>query len=265
MFRRPFMRWRRGPWGRRFDHRHDEQDEQEGEEFFWHERRGPWGHHEHSGHGHHGPFGHERHEHFGHHEGWFAQGRHNRGGPPWGRGWPPFGDDPSGEDGGGRRRHRRGDIKYVLLELLAEQPRHGYELIKELESRYAGFYRPSPGSVYPTLQMLEEEGHLTSEVIDGKRVYSVTDSGRELLQGRRPEPAEGRGGPFGRGFRRGGPPPEMHELREQGMALMAGVAQVVRHGSPEQIRAVIARLDAARRDIYAILAGSETERQGEEH
>src|SRR6266540_3292714 len=83
------------------------------------------------------------------------------------------------------RRQRRGDIKYVLLELLAEQPRHGYELIKELEQRYAGFYWPSPGSVYPTLQLLEDEGHLTSETIDGKRVYTITDSGRQLLDEQR--------------------------------------------------------------------------------
>ncbi|MFN8481249.1 MAG: PadR family transcriptional regulator [Kouleothrix sp.] len=68
------------------------------------------------------------------------------------------GGGPFDEDGGGRRRQRRGDIKSALLELLAEQPRHGYELIKELEQRYGGFYRPSPGSVYPTLQLLEDEG-----------------------------------------------------------------------------------------------------------
>lgn len=68
-----------------------------------------------------------------------------------------------------------------MLTLLAEQPQHGYQLIKELENRYGGFYRPSPGSVYPTLQLLEEGGYLTSEQIEGKRVYTITDSGRQLL------------------------------------------------------------------------------------
>src|SRR5689334_21771290 len=76
-----------------------------------------------------------------------------------------FGDGGHGGFGhdfgkGGRKRQRRGDIKFILLELIKEQPRHGYELIKVLEERYGGFYRPSPGTVYPTLQLLEDEGSL---------------------------------------------------------------------------------------------------------
>src|SRR4028118_458823 len=93
----------------------------------------------------------------------FKRGRHSGGG---------WGDEP---------RTRRGDIKFMLLGLLVESPRHGYELIKELEIRYGGFRRLSPGSVYPTLQLLEEGGYLTSEQVEGKRVYTITDSGRQLL------------------------------------------------------------------------------------
>lgn len=72
----------------------------------------------------------------------------------------------------------RGDIKYLILDLLNEKPSHGYEIIKELESRFCGFYSPSPGSVYPTLQMLEELGWVTSEERDGKKVYKITEKGK---------------------------------------------------------------------------------------
>src|SRR5262249_28291667 len=102
------------------------------------------------------------------------------------RGRGPFG----GFGEGGRKRQRRGDIKFILLELIKEQPRHGYELIKVLEERYGGFYRPSPGSVYPTLQLLEDEGHVRSETTDGKRIYSITEAGEKLLAEREQENAD---------------------------------------------------------------------------
>jgi DNA-binding PadR family transcriptional regulator len=140
-----------------------------------------------------------------------------------------------------------------LLELLAEQPRHGYDLIKELEQRYGGFYRPSPGSVYPTLQLLEEEGSLTSELADGKRVYTITQAGRALLAERSRQAEErhgGRHGPFGTGT----PSAELNQLRRGMEALGASVLQVAQHGTPEQARLAAALLDTARRQIYAILA-----------
>lgn len=89
--------------------------------------------------------------------------------------------------GRGGRRHRRrhffesGDMKYVILKLLAERPMHGYEVMKALEERTRGCYTPSPGSVYPTLQWLEDEGLVESEERDGKKVYSINDSGRAFL------------------------------------------------------------------------------------
>ncbi len=190
-------------------------------------------------HAHRGPFG-------------FAPGGH----PPFGRPFGPrgpFGGDPFDGDGGGRRR-RRGDIKYVLLELLAEQPRHGYELIKELEQRDAGFYRPSPGSVYPTLQLLEEEGNLTSEMIGGKRVYTITEAGRSVLAERQQRPD---GGP-GRG--RGGSRMELETLRDSTMALLNSVMEVGRHGTQDQQRAVLERINALRREIYGILAQDDQNR-----
>ena len=190
---------------------------------------------------------------------WFSPRGRDRFGPPFGHRGPfgpggPFGDDPFDEDGGGRRRQRRGDIKYALLELLAEQPRHGYELIKELEQRYAGFYRPSPGSVYPTLQLLEDEGHLTSELVDGKRIYTITESGRQLLTEHQQRRADEGDAGWRHGFRRGHVGPELDDLRRSSMALAASVMQVGIHGTPDQARAAVALLDGVRREIYAILA-----------
>jgi DNA-binding PadR family transcriptional regulator len=241
-------------FGRHFERRWRDAD--------WDEEDAPaWGH-EHRRHGgefHRRPFGprwgRPRFGRFAEREFWFApHGGRGRFGPPHRRGGP-FGDDSFGE-GGGRQRHRRGDIKYVLLELLAEQPRHGYELIKELEQRYAGFYRPSPGTVYPTLQLLEDEGHLVSELADGKRVYSVTDAGRQLLKEHQQHAGEREG--FGpRGFRGGHADPELAKLREVSMALAASVMQVARHGTPEQRRKVLSLLDATRREIYGILAAGD--------
>ena len=98
-----------------------------------------------------------------------------------------FGFDPRGSwfwGGQGRRRHRfgAGDMKYVILKLLRDKPRHGYEVMKELEERMHGCYSPSPGTVYPTLQWLEDEGLVTAKDVDGKKVYEITDAGRKFLE-----------------------------------------------------------------------------------
>lgn len=90
-----------------------------------------------------------------------------------------------GERGrGGRRRQwfEAGDMKYVILKLLKDKPRHGYEVMKELEERMHGCYSPSPGTVYPTLQWLEDEGLVLAKDVDGKKVYEITDEGRRFLE-----------------------------------------------------------------------------------
>ena len=79
------------------------------------------------------------------------------------------------------RLFERGDLKYVVLQLLSERPAHGYEVIRALEERFSGMYTPSAGAVYPTLQMLEDLGYVTAEQQDGKRVYSITEEGRGFL------------------------------------------------------------------------------------
>jgi DNA-binding PadR family transcriptional regulator len=146
---------------------------------------------------------------------------------------------------GDQQRTPRGDIKYLLLTLLAEQPQHGYQLIKELEARQGGFYRPSPGSVYPTLQLLEEGGYLTSEQIEGKRVYTITESGRQLLA-ERDHPGDLRD--------RVDTQQPLIELKDAVMQLRAAVMQVARGGNLDRVSRVREILKRAKREIYSILA-----------
>ena len=90
----------------------------------------------------------------------------------------PFG----GPFPGKRRVVRKGDLKYVVLGLLRGQPMHGYEIIRRLEEESGGVYSPSPGSVYPTLQMLEDQGYVSSQQADGKKTYRITDAGLAFLE-----------------------------------------------------------------------------------
>lgn len=100
--------------------------------------------------------------------------------------------------GGGPRMFGRGDLKYALLGLLEEHPKHGYEMIKDLEDRSGGFYSPSAGAIYPTLQLLEDRSWVSAEMVEGKKVYTITDSGRTALSEYK---ERAQSGPFGnRGF-----------------------------------------------------------------
>jgi DNA-binding PadR family transcriptional regulator len=103
--------------------------------------------------------------------GWFERAA-MRGGPFGGR----------GGRGGGGRVFGPGDLRLLLLALIAEKPSHGYELIKAIEEKFGGTYAPSPGSVYPTLTLLEELGHIRSQSSEGsKRLYEITEEGRAFL------------------------------------------------------------------------------------
>lgn len=110
----------------------------------------------------------------------FPHDRHHGGG----------GDHPaSGGRGGGRVGKRvfdHGELRLVVLTLIAESPRHGYEIIKAIEERLAGSYSPSPGVIYPTLTLLEELGHATVEEREGRKLYAVTDQGRLYLAAHQP-------------------------------------------------------------------------------
>jgi DNA-binding PadR family transcriptional regulator len=107
-----------------------------------------------------------------------------------GRGWRGHfgpGHGWGGRHGGGNmmragRMLAQGDLRLIALALIAEQPRHGYEIIKVLEDKTAGWYSPSPGIVYPTLTFLEEAGYVTAEVEGAKKRYAITDEGRAHLE-----------------------------------------------------------------------------------
>src|SRR4029079_9712929 len=126
--------------------------------------------------------------HFGsHHEDRHAAGRHGRwghhrhGGGRHGRG----GDFGGGDMMRAGRMLAQGDLRLLALALIAEQPRHGYEIIKVLEEKTEGWYAPSPGIVYPTLTYLEEAGHVTAQADGAKKLYTITGEGRAYLESNR--------------------------------------------------------------------------------
>lgn len=162
--------------------------------------------------------------------------------------------------GEGERFFGRGDMKYALLALLRERPMYGYEMIKALEERSGGFYTPSPGSIYPTLQMLEERGFVTSEEVEGKKVYKITDTGRALLD-ERPE-QEFFGPPWmrhrhGRGDAFRGPRPEMQALRLEAMevARLFAIAGRGAINDPEKAARLRAIIERARKDLTEMIYG----------
>jgi DNA-binding PadR family transcriptional regulator len=186
-------------------------------------------------------------------------GRHaahrHRGFGPGGRG--EFGGFPFGGFGGpggprGRgRKARRGDIRTAALLLLAEEPRNGYQIMQEVEERSDGAWRPSPGSVYPALQQLEDEGLIRSEQHDGRKLFALTEAGEAYVKERgedRPAPWEQMSGDISS---------EYHELARLMREAASAFAQVMRTGSPDQLTKAREVLARARRDLYRILANGE--------
>jgi len=171
----------------------------------------------------------------------------------FGPGGGPFGP---GREGG--RFFGRGDMKYALLWLLQERPMHGYEMIKALEQRSGGFYSPSPGSIYPTLQMLEEGGFVTSNEVEGKKVYTITDTGRALLTDN-PRNEDGFAGPpwahwHGRGERT--TRPEMHALAVEAgeVGRLFAIAVRAAFNNPEQIKRLRGIIERTRGELNALIA-----------
>ncbi|GDY30596.1 PadR family transcriptional regulator [Gandjariella thermophila] len=192
-------------------------------------------------------------------------GRLRHGGFPWpgGRagfpgfpGFPPFPGGPGGGFGfGGRRggrggrRQRRGDVRNAVLTLLAERPMHGYEIIQEITERSNGLWRPSPGSVYPTLQLLaDEELVSTSEESAGKKLFTLTDAGRAQAEKLDDTP------PWER-LTADVDPVEL-ALRTAYGNLTTAIFQLAWAADGEQKSKAVEVLDGARRQLYAILAES---------
>lgn len=176
-----------------------------------------------------------------------------RGGGGGGEGWPGSVAWDAMEQLRGQfdrkagTRMGRGDVRAAVLALLAEKPMHGYQIIHEIEERSNGTWKPSPGSVYPTLQLLADEGIIGAEESNGRKTYSLTDEGRQMADAAADQPA----------------PWEAQSARDSGRAtalpkagidLAQAAAQVGRTGTPEQVKQAVAVLDEARRKLYSILA-----------
>jgi DNA-binding PadR family transcriptional regulator len=178
--------------------------------------------------------------------------RGGRYGPPFGggRGFGPFFGGPTGFPRGPRAR--RGDVREAALLLLAEGPLNGYQIMQEIEQRSNGAWRPSPGSVYPALAQLEDEGLIRSEVLGDRRTFAVTDAGRARFAERSadsPAPWEqmsDRGDDAGTLF---------HEMRRLGMAL----GQIAHLGTDEEIARAREIVTGARRALYSLLAEDDDE------
>jgi DNA-binding PadR family transcriptional regulator len=180
-----------------------------------------------------------------------------RPGPPSGHGGP-FGP------GEGARVFGRGDMKFALLGLLQERPMHGYEMIKALEERSGGFYSPSPGSIYPTLQMLEDRGCVTVQEIEGKKVYSITDAGKALLDEHNQSHAEF-GPPWARMRERGrrGPSPELQALLSESREVMRlfAIAGRMSFQDAQQIAKLRTVLERTRKELTDLIYGASSQQE----
>ncbi len=193
--------------------------------------------------------------HAGHggHSGRRGSGRGERGGragsPPRAAG---FRGSPVGAYGfpfgGPRGRAGRGDVRAAVLVLLAEQPRHGYEIITEIVERSEGRWQPSPGSVYPVLKRLTGEGLVRVQADGDRRVFELTDAGRAFVE----ENADKLGEPW---TRMGVESESMTDLLDAMRQVAAALTQVAQSGDEQQIAAATALLTSTRRNLYRVMAG----------
>ena len=195
--------------------------------------------------------GHPLHEAWqGHHE---AFGHFGPPGPPF----PPLPPGPWGHRGRGHGRGRRGrgDVRAAILALLAERPMHGYEMIQELEARTGGVWRPSPGSVYPTLQLLEDEDLIAGEESEGRRRFALTDAGRAEAE------RQGQRAPWEQVT--DGVAPAAWNLRDAIAQTAQAAWSVGSAGSEAQQARALEILNDARRRLYTILAEGDQPDEGE--
>jgi DNA-binding PadR family transcriptional regulator len=175
--------------------------------------------------------------------------RHRHGGGPFGA----FGPGGFGGPRGRGRKARRGDIRTAALLLLNEEPRNGYQIMQEVEERSDGVWRPSPGSVYPALQQLEDEGLIRAQELDGRKLFKLTDAGREYVEQRgedKPAPWEQMSGDVS---------DQAHELGRLIREVASAFSQVVKTGSEAQMGEARKVLSTTRKDLYRILADGDPE------
>lgn len=181
----------------------------------------------------------------------FFMAAHRHHGRRFRHGPPPWVFDMMG----GHRRAERGEIRYLILDAVKDGPRHGYDIIQTIEKRAGGGYRPSPGTVYPTLQMLEEMGQVTASEAEGRRVYTITDAGRAELESHQDEVEEA--------YDRLGEDadwdefPDVHQLFARIPRLVRTIGRGFRRGriSPRQFNQIHDVLDHAIEEIEGILSG----------
>ncbi|MFL6084470.1 MAG: PadR family transcriptional regulator [Mycobacterium sp.] len=176
----------------------------------------------------------------------FEFGFDPRGGFGFGFGGP---GGPRGRGRGGRGRGKRGDVRAAILKLLAERPMHGYEMIQEIAERTQNLWRPSPGSVYPTLQLLVDEGLLVARESEGsKKLFELTDDGRAAAEKIETPPWEEIAEDI---------EPGHVNIRSAVGQLMGAVAQSAYATTEEQQQRIVDIVNNARREIYGILGESE--------
>ena len=188
------------------------------------------------------------------------RGRGGRGRPPFAGGGPRGGRGGRGRSFGGDGpffgrgpKASRGDVRAAILALLDEEPMHGYQMIRELDERSGGVWRPSPGSVYPTLQQLEDEGLVRLVEADGRKVFHLTEAGQvevSAREGGRPAPWDEVGGEVDT---------SVFELRDLVGQIGGAVRQVVHAGNPAQVQAAKVLLASTRKALYRILAEDESD------
>lgn len=182
----------------------------------------------------------------GHRHEYFAE--HSRGGGRGGHGHGP----------GGRHRARRGAAVEAALLLLDEGPMHGYELISEMSERSGGRWEPSPGTIYPALNRMEERGLIEAEEVDGKRRFTLTSDGKSRVAEMRDTRGDGAAPWDEPGTGRRG------DLRGKVAELVGQARQIGKFGTPEQAEAAGKVLDDAKRQLYAILATAPEEPSSDE-
>ena len=196
--------------------------------------------------------------------GWWPGGpgpgpRRGWGGP--GRPGGPGGRGPGGPGGPRRPKASRGDVRATILALLNEGPRTGYQIMSDAEERSRGAWRPSPGAVYPALQLLADEGLVIGDEAGGRRTYRLTEAGQQYVTAN-PEMARGAWesmvgtDEFG--------PGDLPRLFGEAARLGAAIAQLAHAGTPDQIRAAERLIKRTRREMYEVLAGDDdTEDEGD--
>jgi DNA-binding PadR family transcriptional regulator len=186
--------------------------------------------------------------HEGHERG--SEGRGRGFGFGWRGPFPSHGHGPHGHGRGrGRSRGRRGNVRAAILALLTERPMHGYEMIKEIDTRTGGVWSPSPGSVYPTLQLLEDEGLITSEESGGRKRFTLTEAGQPEATA---AAADAPWNEFSEETVTSG-----QDTKDAVFGIMNALRQIGFEGTPEQWQRAVAVLNETKRKLYAILADGE--------